>query len=104
MKNRRDDEMDVERNRQSSSSKRKRSDSPESPEAKRQSRDQPSEEGGGLREMGVDEMNALRAKLGLRPLYVNTEPKEVKTEQSAEPTKIVDVEDKIAMYVSILGF
>lgn len=103
MKNRRDDEMDVERGRQSSNrdSKRKRSDSPDSPEPRKQSKEQPSgkpsEDGsGGLREMGVDEMNSLRAKLGLKPLSVGSDAK-VKTEQPAEPSKVIDVEDKIAM-------
>lgn len=93
--------MDVERSRQSSNrdSKRKRGESPESREPRKQSsREQPSgkssEESGGLREMGVDEMNALRAKLGLKPLSLESK---VKTEQPTEPSKVVDVEDKIAM-------
>jgi len=102
MKNRREDEMDVDRGRHSTKkdSKRKRNGSSESPERKKPSRDLPEkvEEGGGLREMGTDEMNALRAKLGLKPLSLgsdnskNRDPQPVKVESTPQ-----DVEDKIAM-------
>jgi hypothetical protein len=74
-----------------------------------------SESGGGLREMGVDEMNALRAKLGLKPLRIDEPPKpkeqpaqQPKPTTTAKPepvkTEGADVEEKIAMYVSFFHF
>jgi U4/U6.U5 tri-snRNP-associated protein 1 len=104
MKNRKEDEMDVERGRQSSKrdSKRKRDDNSGSPEPRKQSRaDQPekAQEGGGLREMGVNEMNALRSKLGLKPLSIDPDSsnKDSQKPVKVEPAVVVDVEDKIAM-------
>ena len=45
--------------------------------------------------MGVNEMNSLRAKLGLKPLSVGSDSRE--NAQKVKPIPVADVEDKIAM-------
>lgn len=79
-------------------------DSSESPEPQREQQ----ESGGGLREMGVDEMNSLRAKLGLKPLkMVDNKPRESERQFQQEEIPIqkieqaVEVEEKIALYVDV---
>jgi hypothetical protein len=72
----------------------------------RRSPEKESDSSGGLREMGVDEMNSLRAKLGLKPLRFDNEPPKEKPQPAPEKPKVVqkieqtgDVEEKIALYV-----